>query len=86
MSGPAKPPTLKKYVKILPPDTATLETVKLAPVVVGAVLVRVTTLVPVNVPVGNVILSGLGRIDTVARAVTPVPVSDTGVGVTVAPV
>jgi hypothetical protein len=48
----------------------------------------VTTPVPVifKAPVGRVIVSGFGEIETVARVVTPVPLSVTGVGVTVAPV
>jgi len=71
---------------MLPPETATLLTVNCAPVPAGAVLAKVTVLVPVREPVGNVMVSGLGVIDTVARVATPVPASVTGVGVTVAPV
>ena len=85
LSGPASAPTLKKKVKGEPPETATLETVIWAPVP-GAVLARVIIPVPVMVPVGKVILSGFGAIDTVARVKTPVPLSKTGVGVTAAPV
>src|ERR1700757_769123 len=77
---------LKKKVVRLPPETASEATVMLAPVVAGAVFVRVTAHVPVLTPAANVIVSGLGVIDTVARVATPVPVSVTGEPVTVAPV
>jgi len=85
LSGPASAPTLKKKVSTDPPETATVETVICAPVA-GAVLAKVTVPVPELTPVGKVIVSGFGEIDTVARAATPVPVSETGVVVTVAPV
>ncbi len=68
------------------PETATPLTVVCAPMFAGAVLVSVTVPVPVLSPVGSVIVSGLGVIDTVARFATPVPVSCTDDGVTVAPV
>ena len=45
------------------------------------VFFSVTVPVPVGVPVGSVMVSGLGVIDTVPRA-TPVPVSVTGEPVT----
>ena len=77
LSGPANAPTLKKYVRALPPDTATLLTVMKAPPA-AAVFVSVTTCVPVTWPDGNVIVSGLGAIDTVARAATTLPESGTG--------
>ena len=67
------------------PETATLVTATSDPPA-AAVLVSVTVDDPVRVPDGKVIVSGFGEIDTVARAVTAVPVSVTGVGVTVAPV
>jgi hypothetical protein len=78
---------LKEYVKPLPPDVATLVTATCAPVD-AAVLVRVTVPVPVmfKAPLGNVMVSGFGEIERLARADTPAPVSVTGVGVTVAPV
>src|SRR5579883_889055 len=49
-------------------------------------LVSVTTPVPVILPVGSVMVSGFGVIDTVAREATPVPVRATGEPVTTAPV
>jgi len=58
----------------------------LAPVPMGAVLVNVTTPVPLGLPLGNVIVNGFGVIDTVARAATPVPVSVTGAIVAPVPV
>jgi hypothetical protein len=69
----------------VPPPTATEETVIWEPPV-AAVFVRVTVPVPVLTPVANVIVSGFGVIDTLARVATPVPVSVTGEPVTVAPV
>jgi hypothetical protein len=65
-----------------PPLTATLFTCTDAPPA-GAVLVSVTVPVPVELPVGNVMVSG--EMLTVAGAV-PAPVSVTEAGVTVAPV
>lgn len=67
------------------PETFTPVTDTCEPVA-AAVLVSVTVPDPDNVPEGKVIVSGFGVIDTVARVATPVPVNDTGVGVTVAPV
>jgi hypothetical protein len=67
------------------PETATLVTATFEPPA-AAVLVKVTVPDPDSVPDGNVTVSGLGEIDTLARAATPVPVRLTGVGVTVAPV
>ena len=67
------------------PETATLVTATEDPPA-AAVLVSVTVDDPDKVPEGKVIVSGFGEIDTVARVNTPVPVSDTDVGVTVAPV
>lgn len=52
----------------------------------AAVFVSVTVPEPDSVPVGRVMVNGFGLIETVARVATPVPVSVTGVGVTVAPV
>ena len=49
-------------------------------------MVKVTSAVPVDEPVGRVIVWGFGEIDTVARVETPVPASDTEGGVTIAPV
>jgi hypothetical protein len=67
------------------PETATLVTATCElPAAEG--LVKVMVPLPDNVPVGRVTVSGLGEMETVARAATPDPVSDTGVGVTVAPV
>ena len=76
--------TLKKYVPRLPPETTTLVTFTEAPPA-AAVLVNVIVPVPVAVPVGNVIVNGLGVIDTVALVAVPVPVSVTGEPVTAAP-
>jgi hypothetical protein len=76
----------KKVVRLPPNETVSEATVMLAPVVAGAVFVSVTVPVPVLTPVANVIVSGFGVIDTLARAATPVPVSVTGEPVTVAPV
>jgi hypothetical protein len=84
VSAPAT--ALKNQVAGDPPsalDTVTPLTVICAPAA-GAALVSVTVPVPVFTPVGSVIVSGLGVIDAVARLATPVPVSTTGVGVTVA--
>jgi hypothetical protein len=67
------------------PETATLVTATFDPPA-AAVFVSVTIAVLLSVPEGSVIVSGLGAIDTVARAATPVPVSATGDPVTVAPV
>ena len=83
--GPASAPTLKKYVVGEPPETVTLVTATCAPLA-AAVLLKVSVPVPVTTPVGRVIVSGFDVIDMVARVATPVPVSVTGVGVTVAPV
>lgn len=69
----------------VPPDTDTLLTIVEVPPV-GCVLVKVTSAVPVDEPVGRVIVWGFGEIDTVARVETPVPASDTEAGVTIAPV
>lgn len=85
LSGPASAPTLKKYVVSVPPDTVMLLTVVDVPPAAW-VLVNVTSAVPVADPVGNVIVCGFGAIETVARAETPVPLSVTDAGVTVAPV
>lgn len=52
----------------------------------GDAFVRVTTPVPLRDPVGSVIVSGFGEIETVARVATLMPVRATGVGVTVSPV
>jgi hypothetical protein len=81
------PPTtaLNKNVDALPPETATLVTVNCAPAA-AEVFFSVAVPIPVFTPVGNVMVRGFGVIDTVAFAVTPVPVSGTGVGVTVAAV
>jgi hypothetical protein len=67
------------------PVTATLVTETSDPPA-AAVFVSVTVPDPDRVPEAKVMVSGFGEIDTVARVATPVPVSDTGVGVTVAPV
>src|ERR1700757_4338445 len=63
----------KKVVRLPPNETASEATVMLAPVVAGAVFVRVTVPVPVvqaavgvGEQLGKVIVSGLGVIDTVA--------------------
>ena len=85
VSGPARGPLVKRYVSMVPPVADTLVTATLDPPA-AAVFVSVTVPVPVLPPVGKVIVNGLGVIDTVARAATPVPVSVTGEGVTVAPV
>ena len=76
---------LKKLVSRVPPVTETPVTATDVPPT-GAVLVRLTIPVPVRTPVGKVIVSGFGAIETVPRVVTPVPVSVTGDPVTVAPV
>src|SRR5215469_14278347 len=68
--------TLNKYVT-LPLDAATLVTFTEAPPA-AAVLVNVTVPVPLRVPVGNVIVNGLGVIDTGDCVAVPVPVSVTG--------
>jgi hypothetical protein len=47
-------------------------------------LVKVIRPVPVADPVGRVIVNGFGEIETVARVETPVPLSVTDAGVTVA--
>ena len=86
VSGIAAFAALKNHVDEVPPETAKLLTVVCAPVPAGAVLVSVTVAVPVLVPLGRVIVSGLGVMDTVALAATPVPVRATGDPVTVAPV
>src|SRR5437016_1162733 len=63
----------------------TVFTVKFAPVPsCGAAFVRMMVLVSVLVPVGSVMVSG--ATDTGARFATPVPVSVTTAGPTVAPV
>jgi hypothetical protein len=67
------------------PETATFVTATLEPPA-AVVFVRVTVPDPVRVPAGSVIVNGLGEIETVPRVATPAPVSETGVGVTVAPV
>jgi hypothetical protein len=67
------------------PVTLTAVTATLDPPA-AAVFVSVTTAVLLSVPLGSVIVSGLGAIDTVAFAATPAPVSATGDPVTVAPV
>jgi hypothetical protein len=72
---------MKEYVNRLPPEAVTLLTVIYAPPA-AAVLVSVTIPVPVEEPEGKVIVSGFGAIDTVARAATTVPESDTGEPVT----
>src|SRR5579885_2541686 len=69
---------------MVPPDTATLVTA--TDDAEAAELVSVTVPVPVMLPVGKVMVSGFGVIDTVPRVATLVPVRFTGVGVTVAPV
>jgi hypothetical protein len=85
LSGPASLPTLKKYVENDPPVTdIPLTVVEVPPT--ACVLVSVTSAVPVEDPVGKVIVCGFGEIETVARVETPVPLSVTGKGVTVAPV
>jgi hypothetical protein len=87
VSGPpSRPPLIKDHVRIPDPGAATvaLVTVNCAPPA-GAVLVSATVLVPVMVPVGKVMVSGFGVIDTVARFATLAPVSATGVGVTTVP-
>jgi len=76
---------LKKYVVSVPPDTAMLLTAVDVPPAAW-VLVNVTSAVPVTDPVGSVIVCGFGEIKTVARIDTPVPLSVTETGVTVAPV
>ena len=76
--------TLKKYVPSVPPETATLVTFSEAPPA-AAVLVNVMVPVPLKVPVGNVIVNGLGVIDTGDCVAAPVPVSVTGEPVTAAP-
>jgi hypothetical protein len=64
--------------------TTTLVTATLEPP--GAVvLVNVTVPVPVRVPDGSVMVSGLGEMETVPLAATPVPVIVTGDQVTTAP-
>ena len=82
VSGPAKGPLVNMYVSRVPPLTATLVTCTDAPPA-AAVFVSVTVPVPVELPVGNEMVSG--EMLTVAGAV-PVPVSVTAAGVTVAPV
>ena len=80
---------LKNQVKRpLPVPELTATPVTVICEVLVALFVNVTVPVPVLglEPAGKVIVSGLGAIDTVARVATPVPVSVTGVGVTVAPV
>jgi hypothetical protein len=54
----------------------------------AALFVKVSVPVPVKftAPLGRVIVSGFGAIETVARFATPVPVNATGEPVTVAPV
>jgi hypothetical protein len=89
VSAPAT--ALKNQVRRLlpaPEETATPVTVADAPVAALPVFVNVTVPVPLRglPPAANVIVSGFGVIDTVARVATPVPVKVTGVGVTVAPV
>ena len=88
VSGPARGPLLKRYVSMVPPDATTPVTATLDPPA-PAVFARVTVPVPVvqarvgvGEQLGKVIVSGV--IDTAARVATPVPVSVTGVGVTVA--
>jgi hypothetical protein len=76
---------LNKNVNTFPPEIATPVTVNCAPAA-AEVFFSVTVPIPVFTPVGNVMVRGFGVIDTVAFAVTPVPVSGTGVGVTVAAV
>ena len=76
---------MKKYVESVPPDTVMLLTVVDVPPA-ACVLVNVTSAVPVADPVGSVIVCGFGEIKTVARVETPVPLSVTDAGVTVAPV
>ena len=51
----------------------------------AAELVSITVPVPVSVPVGNVMVSGFGVIETVPRATTLDPLSATGEPVTVTP-
>lgn len=79
---------LKNQVKRPPPGELTATPVTVICEVLVALFVNVTVPVPVLglEPAGKVIVSGFGVIDTVARVATPVPVSVTGVGVTVAPV
>ena len=77
-------PAVKAQIKPAP-LTATLVTETLDPLA-AAVFVSVTVPDPERVPEARVMVSGFGLIETVARVATPVPVSDTGVGVTVAPV
>jgi hypothetical protein len=52
----------------------------------AAVFVSVTIPDPDRVPDARVIVSGFGEMLTVALVADPVPVSEAGVGVTVAPV
>jgi len=77
-------PLVKDQIKPAPETltdvTATLE------LPAADVFVNVTFADPVKVPEGSVIVSGLGVIDTLDLASTPVPVRLTGLGVTVAPV
>jgi len=65
--------------------TATLVTDTCAPPA-AAVFVKVTTPVPLVEPVGKVMVKGFGDIDKLACVATPVPLSVTTAGVTVAPV
>ena len=67
------------------PETATLVTATSDPPA-AAVFVSVTVPDPEKVPEARVMVNGFGLIETVARVATPVPVSVTVVGVTVAPV
>jgi hypothetical protein len=88
-SAPAT--ALKNQVRMfepVPDATATAVTVADAPVAALPVFVNVTVPVPLRglPPAANVIVSGFGVMDRVARAATPVPVSETEAGVTVAPV
>ena len=86
LSGRPKTSTKKNHVRTLLPGLATLTPfIATDEPLAAAVLVTVTTPVPVTVP-ERVIVSGFGVIDSAARAATLEPVSDTGVGVTVAPV
>jgi hypothetical protein len=76
---------LKKYVESDPPVTdIPLTVVEVPPT--ACVLVSVTSAVPVEDPVGRVMVCGFGEIESVARVETPVPLSVTGKGVTFAPV
>ena len=87
VSTPTCAPLAKEKVVGDPPAGTVLATVTFAPPG-AAVFVNVSVPVPVTLaaPLGKVMVNGFGRIVTAGRVATPVPVSATGVPVTVTPV